>query len=90
MIDDDVIRVQKRMSALEIARMKRSYKSRLLFALQDMPPPPCTTCAYWQRCADESLACEMFKQYVADKPGRKTPSKEPTAEIYSEIYGDDE
>ena len=87
---DDYIRVQKRHTALELALMKRAYRDRLLFALQEIPPPPCTTCIHWQKCADESLACEGFKRYVTGGHATRAKDMNPNSKIYGEIYGGDE
>jgi hypothetical protein len=89
-MEDDVIRVQKRLSALVLARMKRKYRSNLLFALNDTPPPPCTTCIHWQRCAEKYLACLAFKRYVSGGASPRTEQMEPNRQIYAEIYGADE
>ena len=36
----------------------------LLQALERLPPPPCTTCPFFRRCASNELACEEFYYYV--------------------------
>lgn len=43
---------------------------RLLGAalLQDVPPPPCDTCARRQRCAVRGEACEAWRRYVQGQP----------------------
>lgn len=53
----------------------------------DADPPPCVDCKYHDLCAEEELACEVFRFYVNRTGLRgRQPSQIPTREMFERIY----